>query len=196
MSCSSDLVYSDDQCSAFMTAIAWSYATHVGGQHFLGRTAMQKLVYFAKALGVPIPCSFEIYTYGPYSDEVTLTVDSLLADDVLIDTSTRQHYSNYRPGKNADELLAKYHDLIGQHQETIDAVVRALGQFEPQKLELIATLHFVNHRLKQILRRPPEKAKVVEEFQRVKSGRFPSEQVDSYYDALKDIGLIQLIPFR
>ena len=83
MSQSGNLVYSDDLCSAFMAAIVRSYEQYVGGSHYLGRTAVQKLVYFAKALGVPIPCSFEIYTYGPYSDKVTFSVDSLLADDVL-----------------------------------------------------------------------------------------------------------------
>ena len=190
MTCSHNLVYSDDQCSAFMTAIVRSYEEHVGGQHYLGRTAMQKLVYFAKALKVPIPCSFEIYTYGPYSDEVTLAVDSLLADDVLKDKSTRPHYSNYRLGNNANELLERYDESITPHQETIDVVVQALGQFDPEDLELIATLHFIHNRLKKILGQTPEKTAVVQEFQRVKRNKFPLEQVDSWYDALKEAQLI------
>jgi uncharacterized protein YwgA len=52
------LAYSDDLLSAFTAAIIRSYEKHVGGRHYLGRTAIQKLVYFAKTLGVPIPCSF------------------------------------------------------------------------------------------------------------------------------------------
>jgi hypothetical protein len=174
-----------------MAAIVRSYQEHVGGRHYLGRTAMQKLVYFAKVLGVPIPCSFEIYTYGPYSDTVTFSVDSLLADDVLTDISNNPlSYSNYRLGQNAGEILGRYDDLIEPHRAKIDAVVKSLGNFEPQELELIATLHFIHHRLKQILRRPPQKAEVVEEFQRVKGDKFSQEQIDSFYGALKAAKLV------
>jgi len=191
MSHSGNLVYSDDPCSAFMAAIVRSYEEHVGSRHYRGRTAMQKLVYFAKVLDVPIPCSFEIYTYGPYADTVTFSVDSLLADDVLTDISNnRLTYSNYRLGQNAGEILHKYRALIEPHRATIDAVVQSLGNFEPQELELIATSHFIHHRLKQILRRPPEKAEVVEEFQRVKGEKFSEEQIDSFYGALKGAKLI------
>ena len=126
-----------------MAAIVRSYEHYVGSNHYLGRTAMQKLVYFAKAVGVPIPCSFEIYTYGPYSDTVTFSVDSLLADDVLEDISKDpQSYSNYRLGANASEILNTYERLISPHREKIDAVVKSLGSFKPHELELIATLHF------------------------------------------------------
>lgn len=191
MSRSSNLVYSDDPCSAFMAAIVRSYEEHVGGRHYLGRTAMQKLVYFAKALGVPIPCSFEIYTYGPYSDTVTFAVDSLLADDVLNETSKDpQTYSNYRLGENADEILNAYQPLIDPHRGKIDAVVQSLASFKPQELELIATLHFIHHRLKQVWRKEPSREQVLAEFYRVKKDKFTVEEIDRWYDALKRAKLI------
>ncbi len=152
---------------------------------------MQKLVYFAKALGVPIPCSFEIYTYGPYSDTVTFTVDSLLADDVLKETSKDpQTYSNYRLGENADEILNAYKPLIDPYLGKIDAVVESLGSFKPQELELIATLHFIHHRLKQIWRKEPPRDHVLAEFHRVKKDKFTEKEIDSWYDALKSAKLI------
>ena len=87
MNVESNLVYSDDLCSAFLAAIVKSFEQKYP-KEYLGRTAMQKLTYFAKAVGIPIPCSFGIYTYGPYSDKVTFSIDSLLADEVLTDLST------------------------------------------------------------------------------------------------------------
>lgn len=191
MSRSGNVVYSDDPCSAFMAAIVRSYEQHVGGRHYLGRTAVQKLVYFAKALGVPIPCSFEIYTYGPYSDTVTFSVDSMLADDVLKDISNDpQTYSNYRLGDNADEVLNAYRPLIDPYRGKIDGVVQSLGSFKPQELELIATLHFIHHRLKQIGRHDPSREQVLQEFYRVKRDKFTREEIDSWYDALKSASLI------
>jgi uncharacterized protein YwgA len=191
MSQSNKLVYSDDPCSAFMAAIVRAYEQQVGGRHYLGRTAMQKLVYFAKVLGVPIPCSFEIYTYGPYSDVLTFSVDSMVADDVLKDTSNDPHaYSNYRLGENAEEILQRYQDLIEPYRGKIDAVVRSLGKFKPQELELIATLHFIHHRLKQIWRKEPSKAQVLEEFRRTKKDKFTDPDIESFYNALKNAKLI------
>jgi uncharacterized protein YwgA len=163
----------------------------VGGRHYLGRTAIQKLVYFAKTLGVPIPCSFEIYTYGPYSDSVTFSVDAMLADDVLKDISNApQKYSNYRLGDNADEILSAYRPAIEPYQNAIDAVVQSLGSFEPQQLELVATLHFIHERLKHILRMEPSEEQVLKEFGRVKKDKFGREEVESFYKALKSAQLI------
>ncbi|MBI3412019.1 MAG: hypothetical protein HY040_27120 [Planctomycetes bacterium] len=191
MNRSGNLVYSDDPCSAFMTAIVRSYEENVGGRHYLGRTAVQKVVYFAKVLGVPIPCSFEIYTYGPYSDAVTFCVDSLLADDVLEDTSKDpQSYSNYRLGENADEILNAYRRLIDPHREKIDTVVQSLGSFKPQELELIATLHFIHHRLKQIWRKEPSRDQGLAEFYRVKKDKFSPEEISSWYGALRNARLV------
>jgi uncharacterized protein len=191
MTRSGNLAYSDNLLSAFMAAIVRSYENKVGGGHYLGRTAIQKLVYFAKTLGVPIPCSFEIYTYGPYSDSVTFSVDSMLADDVLKDISNvPQKYSNYRLGENADEILNAYRPSIGPYQQAIDDVVRSLGSFQPSELELVATLHFIHHRMKQIQRREPSKEQVLEEFRRIKKEKFGQEHVDGFYNALKSAKLI------
>jgi uncharacterized protein len=191
MTPSGKLAYSDDLRSAFIAAIVRSYEKSVGDGHFLGRTAIQKLVYFAKTLGVPVPCSFEIYTYGPYSDAVTFSVDSMLADDVLKDASKAPNkYSNYRLGDNAKELLNTYQADIEPHQREIDAVVQSLGGFEPQQLELVATLHFIHQRLKHILRQAPPKDKVLEEFRRIKKDKFRLDEVDGFYNALKEAELI------
>jgi len=191
MTRSGKLAYSDDLVSAFTATVVRSYQERVGGNHYLGRTAIQKLVYFAKTLGVPIPCSFEIYTYGPYSDSVTFSVDSMLADDVLKDISNSpQKYSDYRLGDNADEILNAYQPLIAPYQRTIDSVVQSLGSFEPKELELVATLHFIHHRMKQILRRDPSREQVLEEFRRIKKDKFGGQEVESFYLALKNAHLI------
>ena len=87
----SDFVFSKNLCAAYIAAIVRSFEKQ-SKSGYLGRTALQKLAYFSKELGVPIPCSFEIYTYGPYSDAITFDVDSLLADDVLVDESNDKKY--------------------------------------------------------------------------------------------------------
>jgi uncharacterized protein YwgA len=186
---SGDFVYSNDTCSAFLAAIVRSFEeNHPRG--YLGRTAVQKLAYFAKAMGVPIPCSFDIYTYGPYSDTVTFSMESLMADDVVVDRSPKPDYSRYSLGENAAELLHAFDREIGPHTSAIDRVVKALGGFKPQELEVIATLHFIARRQRQIRRIEPSKSDVIYEFKTIKGDKFGHEEISIWYDALKKAGLI------
>jgi hypothetical protein len=115
----------------------------------------------------------------------------MLADDVLKDVSNDpQTYSNYRLGDNAGQILNSYSSLIEPYQRMIDAIIQSIGSFEPHQLELVATLHFIHHRLKQIWRRDPPKDRVLEEFRRVKKGKFAEAEIGVFYDALRDAKLI------
>lgn len=184
-----ELVYSNDLCSAFLTAIVEQFEAHHAAS-YLGRTAMQKLAYFVKALGVPVPCSFGIYTYGPYSDRVTFAVESLLADDVIQDTSLNPKYSNYRLGRNAGELLSSFADELRPHEAKISQTVKELGSFTPNELELIATVHFIAKRQTQTSGKP-SKDSVRREFKSIKHDKFSDDEIDKWYDALVAAGLIR-----
>jgi uncharacterized protein len=190
MNAHDEFVYSNDLCSAFITAIVESFAGYHSTK-WLGRTAVQKLTYFAKVLGVPIPCSFGIYTYGPYSDSVSFTVESLLADEVIIDQSRKpEEYSSYRPGPNSAQLLRLFDPHVQQHRSTIDRVVKALGGFKPSDLELIATLHFIAQKHEKLFGPKPAKADVIHEFKLIKEDKFSDQEIQSWYDALVKAGLI------
>lgn len=186
---SGDLVYANNACAAFLAAIVQSFERH-HPHAYLGRTAVQKLTYFSKVVGVPIPCSFNIYTYGPYSDAVTFSMDSLIADEVVVDQSAKPDYSNYRLGPNAQLLLSEFQSELRPHADAIDRVVKALGEFKPKDLELIATIHFIAKRQYQIGRRAPEKNDVIREFKDVKGDKFRYEDISNWYDALRKAQLI------
>lgn len=188
MSRSLEFVYSNDLCSTFLAAIVEAFENYHPNA-FLGRTAMQKLAYFAQVGGAPIPCSFGIYTYGPYSDQVTFSVDSLLADDVIIDRSKNSQYSNYRLGQNSDDFFADYGGSIRPYRDLINKVVKALGGFSPAQLELISTLHFIATRHARV-RRSVSRRSVIEEFKSIKHDKFEDSEIKRGYDALAGAGLI------
>lgn len=189
MNAESELIYSNNLCAAFLTAIVKSFEQQHPDE-YLGRTAMQKLTYFAQVLGAPIPCSFGIYTYGPYSDTVTFAVESMLADEVLQDRSANPKYSNYRTGPAAERLLTLYDREIAPNLPKIDSVVSALGRFKPNELELIATLHFIARRQEQIVQTKPDKASVIREFKSIKKDKFNDKEISAWYNALVTAGLI------
>lgn len=145
-----ELLFSNNVLSAFLVEIVRSFEKNVPA-YYLGRTATQKLAYFSKAIGVPIPCSFEIYNYGPYADEITFSVDSLLADEVLKDISPNSHkYSNYRLINKNIQFSPEIQKQVLPHLERIERVVSTLGNMEPPKLELLATVHFIAKKIQSL----------------------------------------------
>ncbi len=184
------LVFSNNRCAAFLAEIVRSFEKH-HPSGFIGRTAMQKLAYFSKALGVPIPCPFEIYNYGPYSDQVTFAVDGLLADEVLIDNSENtSRYSSYRLKAKQVAFPPEIEKRVLPHRGQIAKVVSSLGGLRPEQLELVSTLHFIHHRQQAISRRKPNKNDVFSEFIKRKGSKFKREEMDSCYSALSRAGLV------
>jgi hypothetical protein len=72
----------------------------------------------------------------------------------------------------------------------VKRVAEALGRLDPQILELLSTLHFVDRKLKAAGIAHPDKERVVGDFRRVKEGRFTDEQIDRAHKALKTAGLV------
>jgi uncharacterized protein YwgA len=185
-----ELTFSNNLCAAYLAECVRSFQKHYPSG-FLGRTAIQKLTYFAQATGVPVPCSFEIYNYGPYSDKVTFSVDSLLADEVLTDTSPNtSKYSNYRLAVDKALFPPELESRLSPYRAQIERVVKSLGNFRPEQLELIATLHFVHHRLESSQGKKPAESTVINEFNKIKGAKFKKDEVTSWYGALKNAQLV------
>src|SRR5690606_14018306 len=94
---------------------------------YLGRTAIQKLVYFVQVLKVPMQFRFRIHHYGPFCDELPGALEWLEADDVIVDESREPRYSNFAPGKNWPDLKQQFERELVLAQPTIQSVARALG---------------------------------------------------------------------
>lgn len=183
------LLFSNDLLSAYVAEVVKSFNS-LKPSGYLGRTALQKLVYFCKAVGVPIPCSFEIYNFGPYSEEVTRSATALLADEALQDRSKTGAYSSYMVGANAGEFSKEFLDDVAEYRPIIDSVVQILGPCSPGTLELVATLHFVNARLKGISGRRPTKESVIAEFRSIKGNKFSEHDMDQWYLWLETSNLL------
>ena len=159
---------------------------------YLGRTAIQKIAYFLQVRGVPMRYRFDLHYYGPFCDTVSRDLEWLLADKAVVDQSLNpEKYSNYRLGPATDELLALHSQELEPHRKTVKDVVRALHPFDPQRLELVATLHYLYREQTASRRSGPWKEAVVARFREVKGGKFSAEAVSETYDRLVAAGLLK-----
>lgn len=165
-------------------------AAEEGASGYLGRTALQKIIYFLQVAGVPMRYSFDLYHYGPYCERISRDVELLTADSVLADESTEpSKFSNYRPGGEADELLVAHPGVAG-HIASIRKVVHALLPLRPERLELLATLDYLYRQVKAGGGSGPWKDRVVERFISVKKQKFSRADVETAYDVMAQVGLV------
>lgn len=158
---------------------------------YLGRTAIQKLVYFLHVLGVPMNLRFRMHQFGPYSDTLTSTVDWLQADSVIVDAANSAAYSNYDVGDNYQEVISPYADRLAEHSSTINAVVNAMASLDPRELEVAATLDYAFRWVKARGGQGPWKDETIKKFKEIKKDKFSSAKIEEWYSSLQSAGLIQ-----
>ena len=161
-----------------------------GSGGFLGRSAMQKIVYFLQACGVPIRYRFNVHHYGPFCSAILDDVDSLIINDVLVDKSSNpERHSNYHPGETAPELIEQYQERLNEYDDLIKAVVKVLVPLKPERLELISTLHYVYRELSASGEKPI-KEKVLARFKDFKGDKF-DDKLSETFDLLQGAGVFK-----
>lgn len=158
---------------------------------YLGRTAIQKLLYFMSALGVPMRYRFDIHHYGPFCPNVMHDVDWLVADAVIEDRSQEARYSNYKPSQGWAELSEQYKEKLDEYRDKIADVCNALSDLSPETLELIATLDFSYRWVRARGGAGPWKDAAVTKFKSIKKDKFTDNDIDASYSILVEAGLIE-----
>lgn len=127
----------DDALLAYLIK-SWFEKNRMG----MGRTLVQKLCYFLKARSVPLRFEFEIYHYGPYSQELFFEMDNLVADEVVLDQSTNPGHSEYVPGPASEFLMDSFAPHLKEHRSGVDDVVQLFAGAKPAIMELLSTIHY------------------------------------------------------
>jgi uncharacterized protein YwgA len=166
----------------------------------LGRTIIQKLCYFVKSKGVPLDYDFDMYHYGPYSQDLYYRMDDMTADRVVIDGKAHSYAnignvkagsSKYVPGDNVEELLNIYNKDLNNYRETIDSVIEVFSEFDHTSLELLSTIHYFQTTLSSYYNKPAEKDEVIMKVKNAKGDKFKDDLISRAYDSLKGAGIFE-----
>jgi len=109
-----------------------------------GKTALQKMVYLlTQVYNVPTGYEHTLYTYGPYSADLTTDVDYVAAfKGVVLKEVARGGYEIVL-GENAQTILNESAEFLGIFAEEIDSIVQHFGSFSARELELRSTLIYL-----------------------------------------------------
>jgi len=157
---------------------------------YLGRTAIQKIVYFLQVSEVPMRYRFEVFHYGPFCNSILGDTEWLLADDVIAESSLKpEKYSKFTPGRACNELLEMHREKLKQYEHTIKSTVKALLPLKPDHLELIATLDYAFRDVKATVGKKPPRKQVIARFREFKGDKFPTKEIEATFDQLESAGL-------
>lgn len=177
-----------DLTDALVAYLVKAYKTKSNNK--LGRTILQKLCYFAKASGAPLPFRFEIYHYGPFSPEVFEVAEGLTVDEVVTDSSVDPGQSDYQPGPKCDLLLNAFAEDTKRYGTELDSVAETFSLLRPSEMELVSTIHYVHSSFRQWNKQVASKEEVVGKVHEIKGSKFDRDFVDGTYDILLKAGLL------
>ena len=182
------IFFADKAADAFLAYLIKSY--NEVSDRTLGRTILQKLCYFAKASGVPLPFRFEIYHYGPFSQEIFYRTEDLLLDGVIEDRSNDRGQSTFVPGPNLDIFLNRFGEAIGQHESNLQRIATMFSRLDASQMELVSTIHYMHCSHREWFKQAPSKEAVVTSVLQVKGNKFSQQIVERAYDILREAALL------
>jgi uncharacterized protein YwgA len=153
-----------------------------------GRVALQKLLYLVKERGVPIECNFGMHILGPFSIEVANSYDIWEAKGIFKGEYVSSAYC-FTKGINCEKFVTEGQTAYKKYGKTLEDVISNFKNLQPRELELFATVHFINKRLKESGADTSEK-NVIHEVIGEKGKKFTDEEVDNSYRKLKELSMI------
>ena len=145
-----------------------------------GRKALQKLLYFASELGLPLRVSFKMYLYGPYSHEVAQEYDRLLFEEILVE----KNQGLFGAGPQCERYLEAHRREVEANRMLLDRLIELFGELSPLDLEMYATVHFVAKSLERAYG-GADMTRVIAEVQAAKGDKFARANLERAYADLQ-----------
>ncbi len=113
----------------------------------VGKTAMMKYLFLLQEVyDAPLNYDFQIYTYGPYSNEVMGDIDlANYCGAISMKTYTHSTGVGYElmPTENTEQLIQEEKEFIDTQEESINEIMKIFGGKNAKSLELISTIIYL-----------------------------------------------------
>lgn len=110
------------------------------GGRVVGKTRLQKSLYFLEAAGVGGGLDFEYYHYGPYSEDASIAIDDAIALGIINQRwCDSQQGRSYAVFEAPDYVEVETSNTVEHHK----CILEILRNYDSISLELAATADFL-----------------------------------------------------
>ena len=138
----------------------------------IGRTAFQKIVYFATEAGIPTKLAFKRGSFGPYSPDLKRRIAALVNNGLVEEKPLGKMFAIY-VGKTYWDARRAYEHSISAWTPVIEKVSDLFMRMNTQQAEIAATVHFAYLELKDHSSRTPQELEVLDHVLAWKQKRRP-----------------------
>jgi O-acetyl-ADP-ribose deacetylase (regulator of RNase III)/uncharacterized protein YwgA len=153
----------------------------------VGRTMLQKIVYFATVAGLPTGLQFEAASFGPFAPELK-AAEGRMQNNGLITERRLGRMFEVRSGPTLADARSSYEDQLAQWSDLIDRIVDLAARFDARRAEVAATVHYAAEDLRNRLDRSPTITEVIASVEEWKSKRKPALTRDDILRAIVNLG--------
>jgi uncharacterized protein YwgA/O-acetyl-ADP-ribose deacetylase (regulator of RNase III) len=153
----------------------------------VGRTMLQKIVYFSNAAGLPTGLHFTRGSFGPFSADLKPAVARLQNNGILSEHQ-RGNMIEVITGPAFDDARVSYREQLEPWNDLIDHVVDLGARFNTRGAEIAATVHYATEELHAQLGHSPTAADVITYVEEWKGGHHPRVQRQDILRAIVNLG--------
>lgn len=105
-----------------------------------GRIAFQKIIYLLQAMGTDLEYHYKWHYFGPYSEELAITLNKLHFEGLLNDEISRIELES----EDAARIYVMNSQLSPEDYANIQKIKPIFRKMQPTRwLELLASIHFI-----------------------------------------------------
>jgi O-acetyl-ADP-ribose deacetylase (regulator of RNase III) len=162
--------------------------------HPVGRTAFQKLAYFATQRGIDTGLAFQRGSYGPFSSELKNTITRLVNHGLIREERLGRMFA-VQPGRTFKDARDAYSAALREWTEAIDKVTDLFLRLDTERAETVATVHFAALSLEKRGQAPTE-SEVLQEVLNWKQRRRPPLPAGEIASAIRHLAMLRWIDVR
>ncbi|NMC20647.1 MAG: Appr-1-p processing protein [Thermogutta sp.] len=155
----------------------------------VGRTAFQKIAYFATESGIPTGLRYQRGSYGPYAADLKRRVTALV-NNGLIREERRGPMFVVRTGPTFDDARRAYIDQLDRWRETIEKITDLFMRMNTRQAEIAATVHFAAAELRQSGQAKPRESEVLRHVLDWKQSRRPPLDETDVALAIRNLNML------
>lgn len=155
----------------------------------VGRTTLQKIVYFATEAGLSTDLVYSEGSYGPYAPRLKFKITQLVNNGLIREERLGSMF-HIMTGPTFQDAKKAYRKGIDEREHVIDQVVNLFLRMKTRQAETAATVHFATKLLTEKIEGKPTEYQVLHYVQNWKQRRIPPLEIEEVAKTIRNLAAL------